>query len=76
MHIGPRQACGAATGNPLRLHRPATGQDLWWLLVTHGVLAPEEAARMVQPSVGAQVAGQEVEAIAVDLGDYVDMVLL
>eukprot|EP00969_Alexandrium_andersonii_P033637 1470645-Alexandrium_andersonii.AAC.1 len=52
------------------------GQDLRWLLVTHGVLPPEEAARAVSGAVGVQVSGQAVLAMNPEVGEYADMVLL
>eukprot|EP00969_Alexandrium_andersonii_P028123 1227293-Alexandrium_andersonii.AAC.1 len=36
--------------SPVRLRPPAMGQDLRCLLVTQGVLAPEDAARAVPVS--------------------------
>eukprot|EP00969_Alexandrium_andersonii_P012939 564483-Alexandrium_andersonii.AAC.1 len=74
LQLGPREWQGPAAGQSSRLHPPTVGQDLRWLLVTHGVLTPEAAARAVQGSVGAQ--RQAVQAMDPELNEYVDMVLL
>eukprot|EP00969_Alexandrium_andersonii_P222486 9826708-Alexandrium_andersonii.AAC.1 len=52
------------------------GQDLRWLVVTQGVLTPEDAARAVQRAIGVPVAGQAAQAMNPEVGDFVDMVLL
>eukprot|EP00969_Alexandrium_andersonii_P277648 12272667-Alexandrium_andersonii.AAC.1 len=73
LQLGPLEGERTLAGRLLRLHPPAMGQDLRWLLVTQGVLTPEDAARAAQCAVGAQMAGQAAQAMDPELGDFVDM---
>eukprot|EP00969_Alexandrium_andersonii_P350861 15434156-Alexandrium_andersonii.AAC.1 len=68
--MGPLEHDRGLAGRAVRLHPPALGQDLRWLLVTQGVLPPEEAARAVSGAVGVQVAGQAVQAFDPEIGEY------
>eukprot|EP00969_Alexandrium_andersonii_P330774 14619636-Alexandrium_andersonii.AAC.1 len=73
LQVGRPEGGRPLAGRAVRLHPPAMGQDLRWLLVTQGVLLPEDAARAVSRAVGIQVAGPAVQAMDPEVGDYVDM---
>eukprot|EP00969_Alexandrium_andersonii_P362285 15459372-Alexandrium_andersonii.AAC.1 len=59
MQAGPPAQAGAGGGGgSLRLHPPAMGQDLRWLLATQGSVTPEEAARAARSALGVELSGQ------------------